>query len=334
MTLSNSIDLFCNEQLIRGNADYTIKSYKSHLAAFIKFTGNIDIKELSYDLYCKYIIYLRNSIKNLSTVTIHTYANSLKCFFTYLYQNNLIDTDISYNIKKLPKQIYKIPNIISIDVMRKIINDFDLRCEIDTRNALILVLAFDSGIRLSELIRLKIDDLDLNNKTIRVTGKNKKQRNIPLTDTIEFYLLNYLDFYKFKNTGPLLVNSRSEPIKRSAIISLFRRIKAKYNLKDFHPHLLRHSFATLFLKNGGDSLVLQDILGHSTLEMTRKYVHLANSIKMSEQKKYSPLSQEDKKRTSYPKVRSPCLISLSPHSKIKERKYNLEPVIGIEPTTY
>ena len=107
--------------------------------------------------------------------------------------------------------------------------------------------------------------------------------------------------------GQLLLNVYDEPMKKSAIRTLFKRTKIKYNLTDFHPHLLRHSFATLYLVNGGDSLTLQDILGHSTLEMTRRYVHLSNSLKMSEQKIYCPLSASKiiKKETPYINVRSP-----------------------------
>lgn len=71
---------------------------------------------------------------------------------------------------------------------------------------------------------------------------------------------------------------------------MFKRLKKKYNLQEFHPHLLRHSFATLFLLNGGDALVLQEILGHTTLEMTKNYVHIANSISIAKNKRYSPLA--------------------------------------------
>lgn len=318
MKISEALNCFYNIQLVRGNQLDTIRAYKSHLKPFIKYTNDTDIKNIDYEMYCNYIIHLRDTRyrRKLSSVTIHSYANSLKCFLRFLYENKLIENNIAYEIKRLPKQLYTIPKIIAPEQIQIILNNLNLKNKIDSRNALILVLCYDIGFRLSELIRLNVQDLDFDNRLIRITGKANKQRNVPMTDTIKYYLFNYLSFYKRREKGQLLLDWFDKPIKKSAIISWFKRTKKKYNLISFYPHLLRHSFATLFLKNGGDSIILQDILGHSTLEMTKKYIHLANSLNMSSQKMYSPLSQSKKikKETSYQTVRSPTNIYfLNPH---------------------
>lgn len=313
--MSIAFNRFYDSQLVKGNQEETIRAYKTHLNQFLYFANDIEIETITYELYCDYILHLRKRKKQLSSVTIHSYANSLKCFLTFLYDNNLIKNNISADIKKLPKQLYKVPRIISAEQMRIIIDDLDLRDKLDSRNALIFVLCFDVGLRLSELVRLHVEDLDFNNKLIRVTGKSNKQRNVPMTDTIEFYLCNYLDFYRYRERGQLLLNVHDKNITKNAIRILFKKTKIKYHLTDFHPHLLRHSFATLYLVNGGDSLTLQDILGHSTLEMTRRYVHLSNSLKMSEQKIFCPLSNTKiiKKETPYINVRSPTKIIYPSH---------------------
>jgi len=291
MKISEALEIFYKAQLVKGNQETTVQAYKSQLQPFLNYTNNIEISKLNYELYCDYILHLRNQKRKLSTVTIHSYANALKIFFNFLYEEKIILQNVAAEIKKLPKQLYTIPKIITPEEIQKIFNESDLKNKMHCRNVLIFVLAFDSGLRLSELIRLQIQDFDYINRLIRVTGKWNKQRNVPLTDTILYYLQEYLKFYKYRDTGQLLLSNRDLPITNSAIKTLFKRIKKKYNFAEFHPHLLRHSFATLFLKNGGDSLVLQDILGHTTLEMTKRYVHLANSIKMAEQRKYSPMTK-------------------------------------------
>ena len=171
-----------------------------------------------------------------------------------------------------------------------ILNTMDRSSVLSVRNSLIIVLCYDCGLRLSELIRLKVNDFDIENRVIRVTGKWNKQRNVPLTLTVKKYYKLYLQMTNSRVKGNLFLTKDNKPIEKDCITTMFKRIKKRYNLQDFHPHLLRHSFATLFLLNGGDSLVLQEILGHTTLEMTKKYVHIANSIDISKNNIYSPLS--------------------------------------------
>lgn len=288
MKLNDAFGLFYNNLLVKGRSLNTIDAYKSQLCPFLKFTGDIEISEISYNLYCDYIIYLRNK-KNLSSVTIHSYANSLKVFLNFLYRHHYIKKDIASEIE-LPKQFRKEPAILSPETISIILNDFDINDKIGCRNILILVLAFDCGLRLAEMVRLQIEDIMFDLKLIRVSGKGSKHRILPMSDALEFYLNRYLSFYENKKIGQLLVSRLDENISIFAISSLFKRIKKKYKLPKFNPHLLRHSYATLYLVNGGDSLSLQQLLGHTTLNMTSRYVHLSQSMKLLQQKQYSPLS--------------------------------------------
>lgn len=322
MKFSEALEKFYKLQLVKGNQEATVKAYKTQLMPFQKYSNDVEITKIDYNMYCDYILHLRKQKRKLTTVTIHSYANALKIFLKFLHEENMIKKDIAAEIKKLPKQLYMIPRIISPEQIQKIFVDCKMQDKIQCRNALIFALAYDVGLRLSELIRLQVVDFDFDNWIIRVTGKWNKQRNVPLTDTILYYLQKYLEFYPGRTAGQLLLSNNDLPITTSAIRTMFKRVKKKYGFSEFHPHLLRHSFATLFLKNGGDSLVLQDILGHTTLEMTKRYVHLANSIRMAEQKIYSPLAKS-RKRDSKTK-NAPCLsrgivLNLLPNSN-KQRQ--------------
>lgn len=290
MKFNDACNKFYYNQLVIGNQKATINAYKSHLKPFEIFCNNCNIQKITYKMYCDYIVYLTNE-KNISSVTRHDYAKDLKIVLKYFYKNKLIKTDIASKIEKLPKRKSLIPKIISVNTIEKIIRDSKKNNVLHIRNCLILCLIFDCGLRLSELVRLKINDFDFDNEIIRVTGKWNKQRNVPLTETVKEYYSKYLKFNKNKQ-GQLLLTKDNKPITTSCIRTVFKRLKKKYKLQEFHPHLLRHSFATIFLLNGGDALVLQEILGHTTLEMTKNYVHIANSISIAKNKRYSPLSNE------------------------------------------
>lgn len=287
---SSACSKFLYYQVVIGNQKASILAYKSHLKPFELFCNDCDIKNITYKMYCEYIVFL--SHKNISSVTIHDYAKDFKILLKWLYKHKYIKTDIAYCIEKLPKRKSVLPMIVSATTIKKILDTAKKDDFLQIRNDLILILCFDCGLRLSELTRLYIKDFDLENFIIRVTGKWNKQRNVPLTDTTLVYLKKYLELTGHRQHGKLFLTVHGEPITNDCIRTVFKRLKKKYNLQEFHPHLLRHSFATLFLLNGGDALVLQEILGHTTLEMTKNYVHIANSLSMAKNKRFSPLSTE------------------------------------------
>lgn len=287
MKFKDACNKFYYNQQVIGNQNATVNAYKSHLRPFEVYCNNCDVSKINYKMYCDYIIFLND--KNISSVTKHDYARDLKIVLKFFYKNKIIKNDVASQIEKLPKRKSLIPKIVSVNIIEKILNDVKENNILHVRNALIICLCFDCGLRLSELVRLNVNDFDTDNGVIRVTGKWNKQRNVPLTETVLYYYEKYLNFNSRKKDA-IFLSSKNEPITTSCIRTIFKRLKKKYNLQEFHPHLLRHSFATLFLLNGGDALVLQEILGHTTLEMTKNYVHIANSISIAKNKRYSPLA--------------------------------------------
>ncbi len=296
MRILDAINEYLEHQEIIGNTPVTIHHNKIHLYLFVKWAGNIEMKNFTYDTYKNYILFLRHkksikTKKHLSSRTIFTYAECLKAFIHFCENSNIIDNDIFSQIQ-LPRYQKKVIRILNENEIISILNYFDSSSFYGARNNLIISLMLDCGLRLSEVINLKFTDFQKDTKLILVNGKGQKQRFVPFSKNTQIYFDNYLRFFenKFVPSEQFFVDVVGFPITTEAIQSFLKRMREKLQIQDLHPHLLRHTFATTFLMNGGDPLHLQLILGHSTLTMTEHYVHIAGQLKISEQMKYSPLA--------------------------------------------
>lgn len=304
MKISNVLKNFIKEEITNGNTNATIYHYKTHINFFINFFGDKDINKITYKVYQEYIEYLRNKYKEssgfknrkeyLSGRTIKTYASALKTFLTYSYENGYLRQDVSRKIK-MPKYKKKIIKILNMKEINILINSFDKNTFNGCRDLFIISIMLDSGARLSEVVRLKEIDFDFENKTIKLDGKGQKERLVPFTTFIQncykLYKNKYIETFKLdiKKEDFLLKTIYNKNITKNTISLICRRIRKKI-LIDIHPHLLRHTFATWFLLNGGDIHTLQIILGHTTLHMVLNYLHLANQINLSLKIQYTPLS--------------------------------------------
>lgn len=297
MLCTEALDKFLEYEKIIGSVVPTQNYYSQNITYFINHIGNKDIKKLSIDDYNDYVLYLReknvvnnNKEKNkkLSPDTIRTRTTAVKAFFNYLYNNNLVTNDITVG---LPSFSYgkKVINVLSKSQIEEIMNYYKADNFLGARNLLILSLFLDCGLRLSEVTRLYVQDFNLELNIIKVLGKGNKERFVPLSPSVKKYFLAYRSFYTLKK-GKLLVDNKFRSVTNSCISRIFRTLKADLGYEELHPHHLRHTFATLFLVNGGDPISLQLILGHSTLTMTEKYVHIAEQLVISSKSKFSPLS--------------------------------------------
>lgn len=291
MTIQETLNKFINYQLSIGNTQKTIQSYTTHINQFITYKDNSSIEDVNYNDYENYIIYLRS--KAITSVTIHSYAQSLKTFFHYCHENGFLREDIFSRIK-LPRYKKKAIEILSskdIDILLDYFNPYTFQ---GARNKLIVVLMLDSGLRLNEVLNLNLIDFFLETNLIRINGKGQKQRYVPLTKQILSAYNQYLKFFEFKfpPLGQIFVDNNGFPINQECVKSFFRRMRKTLDMPKLHPHLLRHTFATMFLLNGGDPLSLQLILGHTTLTLTQKYVHYVAEMRLVEQMRYSPLSNK------------------------------------------
>ena len=157
------------------------------------------------------------------------------------------------------------------------------------------MLLIDTGIRSGELIKLKIEDVRMNEGLLKVTGKGRKERIVPMGSNAQRVLQRYLFRYRPKPANPNITNvflsELGGPFTENGLKLVFSRLAKKSGVARLHAHLCRHTFATRFLINGGDVFSLQQILGHSSLEMVRNYVNLASSHIIIQHQKFSPLDR-------------------------------------------
>ena len=293
MKCSEVLDKFITNQNVIGNTKETIEYYKKRIGYFIDFVNDKDINNVVIDDYNSYAIYLINKITdkgtNLSSATIKTTLNASKIFLKYSYDNKYMTSDLYKNIKPY-KQMKKTIVVLSAEDINKLLNSQNEFTIIGLRNLLAISLMLDAGLRVSEVVNLNVEDISKELGVIKVLGKGKKERLVPLTDSI----IKYYDKYVFLGSlysGALFLDSDTGlRMTSSGISQILRRIKKEQHFNKLHPHYLRHTFATLFLVNGGDPVHLQLILGHTTLYMTEQYLHLANQMTLQKQKKFSPLT--------------------------------------------
>lgn len=293
MKCSVVLDKFIINQKVIGNTKETIEYYKKRIGYFINFVNDKDINNVIIDDYNSYAIYLINKITdkgiNLSSATVKTTLNASKIFLKYAYDNKYMINDVYKNIKPY-KQAKKTIVVLSTEDINKLLNSQNEFTVIGLRNLLAISLMLDAGLRVSEVVNLNVEDISKELGVIKVFGKGKKERLVPLTDSIVKYYDKYV-FLTSLYSGALFLDSDTGlRMTSSGISQILRRIKKEQHFNKLHPHYLRHTFATLFLVNGGDPVHLQLILGHTTLYMTEQYLHLANQMTLQKQKKFSPLT--------------------------------------------
>lgn len=267
----------------------TITYYEENLTKFIEYVAD---GELTRDIYIKYIYELRK--KNIKNTSIRTYCRAVKAFSHWLLDNEYIEKDITYNVKLpredkdlvIPLSSEEVKNIDDVVINSANIKKKEEHNPIYLRNLLIIHLMLDAGLRKSEVIKLNINDIDVNKNVIYINNtKWNKSRVIPLSSVIKnlynAYLLDrsYISI-GIMNNSPLLVKLNENRITSDVIKSLFRRLKKQSGIERIHPHLLRHTFATSYLMQGGNLEQLRIILGHSDYNVTRHYLHLAASNKL------------------------------------------------------
>jgi integrase/recombinase XerC/integrase/recombinase XerD len=303
MLLVDAIQRFLIDNKLKGNTQKTLKNYESFLLYFVDFTGNIDVKELNLTLLKSYQLDLMDrefyttSVRKdtcgtkLSKRTIKSYITHLRTFLNYLYCEGLIDTNLFAKFKppKAPKSFKKILNDSQImKIFDSYPNDF-----YGWRNKCVIACMIDSGLRVSETSMLNITDVDFFQNAIKVNGgKGEKDRIVPLGEYTKDLLLKYLREYRNSMDADneyLFITDEGVRLSSNAIRNCIYRLKKKFGFEKLHPHLFRHTFATKYLINGGDIFSLQLILGHSDLDMVKKYSHVANSYMLSKHRRFSPL---------------------------------------------
>jgi len=228
----------------------------------------------------------------LSPSTINGFARSLKAFSTWLYEDGYTETNILKRMKapKVPKMLIE---PLTEDELRKILLCIPQHTPAGARNFAIVLTFTDTGIRLGELVGLKVEDVDFGAGRFTVFGKGAEERGVPIGTTAKRAMIRYLEHFRPEPVNPredrLFLNMAGDPLTRNGVAQMLRRIAERTEIPRLRPHLLRHSFAVRYLINGGDVFTLQKILGHKSLEMTRRYVRLASVDVIDRHRMCSPI---------------------------------------------
>lgn len=276
-------------------SDNTKKSYENDLKKYIEFLKKRNINKISdineNDIE-KYIEYLNK--EKMSSKTIAHNITCIKEYHKYLIKAGLIKKDVSENILS-PKQKKTLPKVLSEEEVNKLL-DINLVTPFDYRNKAMLELMYASGLRVSELINLEINDINISNGTVRCIGKGNKERIIPLGDIALKYIEIYINEYrnsmlKGYYCDKLFLNNHGKAMTRQGFFILIKKLAKEKDIRtDFSPHTLRHSFATHLLEYGADLRSIQELLGHQDISTTQVYTHISNNKIRNEYDEYHPRS--------------------------------------------
>lgn len=265
----------------RGLSSNTIDSYCFDIEKLMLFLehNNIDVSpiKIQEETLQQFIYEVSKEVNSRSQARI---ISGLKSFFSYLifedYRN-----DNPLELIESPRLGRKLPDTLSIEEIDALINAVDLSSNEGERNRAMLETLYGCGLRVSELVELKISDLFFEEGFIKITGKGNKQRFVPIAEITQ----KYIEIYKNEirrhqvidknDSDVLFLNRRGKKLTRAMIFTIIKKLAAEINLqKNISPHTFRHSFATHLLENGADLRAIQMMLGHESITTTEIYVHL------------------------------------------------------------
>jgi len=290
-SLKELIEEFLRYLLVdKGYSNNTIESYKRDLIKFLEYNKNKSMNDISNKDLKEYIKFLNE--ENLNEKSISRNISCLKSFYKFL----VIDKKIKDNpseILFIPKIKKSLPNILTEDEVIKLL-DINLTDKFSYRNKAMLELMYGTGLRVSELVNLKLQDIDLIEEVIRVFGKGSKERIIPLGEFASLALKEYVNKYRSNmlkkyNNEYLFLNNHGNKMTRQGFFKIIKGIAEEKGIsKPLSPHTLRHSFASHMLKYGADLRTIQELLGHSDISTTQIYTHITNQKLKENYKEFHP----------------------------------------------
>ena len=257
----------------------TIISYQNDLDKFYNCFKNKDINNISKTDIRNYLKILKDD--NLNQKSIAHNISVLRSFYKFLSINEkIVQNPIEFiDLPKIPKTL---PNVLTVEEVNKLLN-IEVVNSYTSRNKAMLELMYASGLRISELINLHLNDINLDESIVRTLGKGNKERIIPLGDCALNAIKNYILIYrnqliKKQNSDFLFLSSRGTKMSRQAFFKIIKRIAKEKNITtELSPHTLRHSFATHMLNYGADLRSIQELLGHSDISTTQIYTHISRA---------------------------------------------------------
>lgn len=279
--MEHHVDNFINFLSIERNlADNTIQAYANDLVSYIEYLdtqciNNLDMVEPSH--ISSYIVSL--SKNDLSSFSIARKLSAIRMFHRFLLGENITSKNSAEDIS-FPKLAQRIPIVLDQFEIERLLEQPDISDILGLRDRALLEFAYATGIRVSELISVKLSDLIFDQQLIKVIGKGSKMRIIPIGESAIYYVTEYCnvsrEMLRKPDTGDtLFLNHRGKPLSRMGFWKILKKYTLKANLKKLvTPHTIRHSFATHLIEAGADLRAVQEMLGHVSISSTQIYTHL------------------------------------------------------------
>jgi len=293
--LGNLILHFSQSNKAESKSGKTISWYEEMLNSFISFLAslgmNVLLSEFNINSAREFVI--NEQERGLSPYTVRGKVRALKAFASWLHREGYTSDNVLFNLK-LPKAPINLIEPLTESEVNQLINYQNPLTALGCRNTALLVLLLDTGLRLNELCGLKYEDTHIEEGYLKVLGKGAKQRLVPIGGLTQKVLWRYTLHFRpepLVNTNSVLfLTLAGETLSANAVKLLLKRWGKNAGVPRLHAHLCRHTFATNFINHDcGDVFRLQQILGHTTLEMVRKYVHYASDQAMINGKYSSPV---------------------------------------------
>jgi len=268
-------------KLEKNLSEQSVSSYSSDINKFLNYIGEqsvTDLNNVTTKLISKYFELMREL--GISSSTTSRYLSAVKGFFKYLSSQEYIEKD---PVEILSTRITerKLPSVLSFLEIEVLLQSPNVKEKLGLRDKAILELFYSCGLRVSELINLKISDLYFSDGVIRVLGKGSKQRIIPIGSSAVKWITEYMKKLrpllekKMKSENIIFLNNRGTKLSRMGVWKIVDRyVKEAKIEKEFHPHTFRHSFATHLLEGGADLRAVQEMLGHADISTTQIYTHI------------------------------------------------------------
>src|SRR5690625_4557492 len=280
--LTASVDDFFHYLLIeRGLSENTLTSYKRDLKQYTQYIGKTAQKSEWDKVTRNDIVHFLHIVKDSgkSAATISRYISSIRAFHQFLIREQLVTNDASLHLE-IPKKDRRLPDVLSVSDVEKLLS-VKGNSALHIRNTAMLELLYATGLRVSELITLKVSDLHLTMGFVQCFGKGSKERIVPLGNAAKNAVEHYLDSARKqlvknkKDPGMLFVNHHGNPLTRQGFWKVLKNVAKQAGIsKTITPHTLRHSFATHLLENGAELRIVQEMLGHEDIVTTQIYTHV------------------------------------------------------------
>jgi len=260
-------------EIEKNYSKYTISNYRLDLEGFKKFLGDLALEKIDYLALRKYLAILKE--KNLKSRTVGRHLSTLRSFFKFLIREGYLKNNPITSLSS-PKQEKHLPLFLTEEEVTKLIDSVQLKNERDFRDRAAIETFYSTGIRVSELVGLNIEDVDFIGGIVKVLGKGKKERIVPIGEQALSTIRAYLEKRKRQQeAGALFLNKNGKRITdrgiRNVVVKYIRIASMRHGVS---CHTFRHSFATHLLNRGADLRSVQELLGHVNLSTTQIYTHL------------------------------------------------------------